>query len=397
MSVPLYMARTGFGPTAEVTDLRDSGELVKVPVTLGAGEAWLVTRYADVRAVLGQPELFSNDMTSAAAGLMPADQLARMRKGQLLMFDPPEHTALRRMLTPEFTMRRMKRLESRIAELVDEHLDLLEAQGRGVDLVPNFALPIPSLVICELLGVPTADRDEFQERTSRQTDTSLPDDERRTLALEGRGYMAGLVARAQADPGEDILGTLVRRYSAELDADALVNIAGLLLTAGYETTANMLAVSTLALLTHPEQRAVLQAGLDDADVVYRAVEELLRFLSVAHSGIPRTATRDVEIGGRTIRQGEQVLFALSPANRDPEFVPDGPEVLDLSRKPGPHVAFGYGAHHCLGAPLARAELRTALPALLRRFPTLDLAVPAEQVRFRPHHVVYGLEALSVTW
>jgi cytochrome P450 len=395
------MARQGLDPAPEAVALRESGGLAKVPVTLGSGEAWLVSRYADVREVLSDPSRFSNHfMGAVSAGATAAgiseETLARMRKGQLLAFDPPEHTHLRRMLTPEFTMRRMRRLDPRITEIVDDHLDLLERAGPGADLVENFALPIPSLVICELLGVPYGDRAEFQDRTSRMTDTSLPAEERSKLGRESRAYMQGLVARAQAEPGDDILGMLVTEHGDELDADALTNLAGLLLTAGHETTANMLAVGTLALLTHPEEEARLRAALDEPAQVERAMEELLRFLSVAHSGIPRTATRDVEIGGQTIHAGEQVLFALAPANRDPRFI-DDPDRLDLARDPGPHIAFGHGAHHCLGAPLARAEMRIAFPALLRRFPDLALAVPADEIRFRPHHVVYGVHSLPVTW
>ncbi|MGW0808951.1 cytochrome P450 [Nonomuraea sp. NPDC002799] len=401
-AVPLYMARQGLDPAPEVVALRESGSLAKVPVTLGSGEAWLVTRYADVRAVLSDSAAFSNNVMGpearqrAEAAGISAEAMARMRKGQLLAFDPPEHTQLRRMLTPEFTMRRMRRLDPRIAEIVEQHLDLVEQTGPGADLVENFALPIPSLVICELLGVPYDDRAEFQDRTSRMTDTSLPAEERSKLSQESHAYMAELVARAQAAPGDDILGMLITEHGDELDADALTNIAGLLLTAGHETTANMLAVGTFALLTHPEEEARLRAALDDPAQVERAMEELLRFLSVAHSGIPRTATRDVEIGGQTIRAGEQVLFALAPANRDPRFI-DDPDRLDLARDTGPHVAFGHGAHHCLGAPLARAEMRIAFPALLRRFPDLALAVPADEIRFRPHHVVYGVHSLPVTW
>ncbi|MFC5831485.1 cytochrome P450 [Nonomuraea insulae] len=401
-TVPLYMARDGLAPAAEVVELRESGALARVPVTLGHGEAWLVTRYADVRAVLSDSASFSNDLMGpqarerAEAAGISGDTMTRMRKGQLLAFDPPEHTHLRRMLTAEFTMRRMRRLEPRIIEIVEDHLDLVERAGPGTDLVENFALPIPSLVICELLGVPYADRADFQERTTRMTDTSLPAEERNRLSQEGRAYMEALVARAQADPGDDILGMLAREHGDELDADALTNIASLLLTAGHETTANMLAVGTYTLLTHEQELTRLRAALDDPAQMERAMEELLRFLSVAHSGIPRTATRDIEIGGQRIRAGEQVLFALAPANRDPRFI-DDPDRLDLTRDPGPHIAFGHGAHHCLGAPLARAEMRIAFPALLRRFPGLSLAVPADEIRFRPHHVVYGVHSLPVIW
>lgn len=395
--IPLYMARDGFGPSTAVAELREGGGLAKVPVTLGSGEAWLVTRYADVRAVLSDPSTFSNDLsnavdTEAIARLSPEER-DRMRKGQLLAFDPPEHSQLRRILTPEFTMRRMRRLEPRISEIVDQHLDLLNSTGPGADLITHFALPIPSLVICELLGVPYSDRAEFQERTSKQTDTSLPREERAALAQEGRAYMERLVAAAQAKPGEDMLGMLVREHGDTLDADALTNIASLLLTAGHETTANMLAVGTLALLTHPDQLEWFRQHPEHTD---QAVEELLRFLSVAHSGIPRITTRDVEIGGTTIPKGDQVLFALSPANRDPRFISEA-DRLDLTRKPGAHVAFGHGVHHCLGAPLARMEMRTAFPALLRRFPNLALGIPEHDIRFRPHHVVYGLETLPVVW
>ncbi|WP_338596870.1 cytochrome P450 [Saccharopolyspora sp. SCSIO 74807] len=260
-------------------------------------------------------------------------------------------------------------------------------------MITHFALPVPSLVICELLGVPYGDRAEFQERTSKQTDTSLPREERAALAQEGRAYMERLVAAAQAEPGEDMLGMHVREHDETLDADALTNIASLLLTAGHETTANMLAVGTLALLTHPDQLEWFRQHPEHTD---QAVEELLRFLSVAHSGIPRITTRDVEIGGTTIPKGDQVLFALSPANRDPRFIGE-PDRLDLTRKPGAHVAFGHGVHHCLGAPLARMEMQTAFPALLRRFPNLALGIPEHDIRFPPHHVVYGLETLPIVW
>lgn len=285
------------------------------------------------------------------------------------------------------------RLEPRISEIVDQHLDLLDSTGPGADLITHFALPVPSLVICELLGVPYGDRAEFQERTSKQTDTSLPREERAALAQEGRAYMERLVAAAQAEPGEDMLGMHVREHDETLDADALTNIASLLLTAGHETTANMLAVGTLALLTHPDQLEWFRQHPEHTD---QAVEELLRFLSVAHSGIPRITTRDVEIGGTTIPKGDQVLFALSPANRDPRFIGE-PDRLDLTRKPGAHVAFGHGVHHCLGAPLARMEMQTAFPALLRRFPNLALGIPEHDIRFPPHHVVYGLETLPIVW
>jgi cytochrome P450 len=265
--------------------------------------------------------------------------------------------------------------------------------GPPADLVADFALPIPSLVICELLGVPYADRASFQERTSRLLDLSLPMDDRLALAREGREYMADLVTRAQTAPGDDMLGMLVRDHGDDLSTDELIGIAQLLLIAGHETTSNMLGLGTLALLRHPEQLAVVR---DDPAAVGRAVEELLRFLGIVHSGIPRTTTQDVEVGGVTIPADSLVVLALAAANRDPGLLA-GADRLDVTRDAGGHLAFGHGVHHCLGAPLARMEMRIAFPALLRRFPRLALAVPFEEVGFRAFHFIYGLQALPVTW
>ena len=254
----------------------------------------------------------------------------------------------------------------------------------------GFALPVPSLVICELLGVPFGDREAFQARTRHQLDVSLPIDERVRLGEESRAYMGGLVDRARAEPGEDVLGMLVREHGDELTRDELIGIASLLLVAGHETTSGMLGLGTLALLRHPAQLALVR---DDDAAVVPAVEELLRWLSIVHTGVARTARRDVEVGGETIAAGEVVLCALPAANRDPRATPD-PERLDVTRGQVGHVAFGHGAHHCIGAPLARLEMQIAFPALLRRFPALAEAPGAT---FRSFAVVYGLERLPVTW
>lgn len=394
--MPLHMRRIGFDPVDGLARVRDGEGVTRVRTPFGT-EAYLVTRYEDVREVLADPGRFSNagrrSFTPPGGPPLSDEEIAQMRAGQMLAFDPPEHTRLRRMLTPEFTVRRMRRLAPRIAEIVESHLDDIERAGRPADLVSAFALPVPSLVICELLGVPYADRTEFQRRTSRQLDASLPFEERMALAREGREYMGGLVARAQASPGDDMLGMLVREHGDDLSTDELIGIAGLLLVAGHETTSNMLGLGTLALLRHPEQLAKVR---DDPAAVEPAVEEMLRWLSIVHSGIPRTTTTEVEIDGHTIPAGAAVVCSLPAANRDPAFIED-PERLDITRGAPGHVAFGHGVHHCLGAPLARMEMRTAFPALLRRFPGLALAVPDDQVDFRSYHVVYGLRSLPVTW
>jgi cytochrome P450 len=395
-ALPVHMQRDGFDPAPEMSEIRDGKGIERIRTAFGI-DAWLVTRFADVREVLSDPVRFSNARVGSKErrppGLPPMseEEFARLRAGNLLSFDPPEHTRLRRLLTPEFTVRRMRRLEPRIREIVDEHLHAMERKGPPADLVADFALPVPSLVICELLGVPYGDRAEFQERTGKQLDLSVPMEERFRLGRESRAYMARLVAGAQADPGEDMLGMLVREHGDDVTTDELIGIASLLLIAGHETTANMLGLGTLALLRHPDQLAIVR---DQPERVDAAVEELLRWLSIVHSGMGKITTTEVEIAGQRIAAGEYVVCALPAANRDPALRED-PDRLDVTRGAVGHVAFGHGIHHCLGAPLARMEMRIAFPALLRRFPGLRSV--SDLAEFRSFHVIYGLTALQVTW
>jgi cytochrome P450 len=395
-ALPLHMRRNAFDPTPELREIRETTGVQTITSAFGM-EVYLVTRHEDVKEVLSDHERFANGRPRGfvvpGAPDISAEEQASARAGNLLGLDPPEHQRLRRMLTPEFTIRRMKRLEPRIAEIVDQQLDAMETAGPPVDLVENFALPIPSLVICELLGVPYDDRDDFQRRSVRQLDLSIPIPERLELQRQGRAYMRSLVERSRQQPGEDILGMLVREHGTELTDDELIGIASLLLLAGHETTSNMLGLGTLALLRHPEQ---LEAVRDDPDAVGPAVEELLRWLSIVHSAIPRITATDVEIAGVPIPAGQLVFVSLPSGNRDPDFI-DAPEVLDIRRGAIGHLAFGHGVHHCLGAPLARMEMRIAFPALLRRFPTLALAEDFEDVQFRSFHFIYGLRSLEVSW
>jgi cytochrome P450 len=396
-ALPLHMRREQFDPVEELMEVRDGGGITKVPTLFGGPPAYLITRYEDVREVLSDAVRFSNARTRRferpGGPQFTEAELEQMRAGQMLAFDPPDHTRLRRMLTPEFTVRRMRRLESRIVEIVDAALDDIERAGKPADLVATFALPVPSLVICELLGVPYADRGEFQQRTGRLLDVSLSAEDRVAVMRENRAYMTRLVKGAMAEPGEDMIGMLIREHGDDLSFDELVGIASLLLIAGHETTSNMLGLGTLALLRHPEQLAMVR---DDPEMVTPAVEELLRWLSIVHSGIPRTTTTEVEIAGQVIPEGELLVVALPAANRDPGFI-ENPERLDITRGAPGHVAFGHGVHHCLGAPLARMEMHTAFPALLRRFPNLALAVPDDEVDFHVYNAIYGLRSLPVTW
>ena len=393
---PLHMRRNAFNPTPELRKIRET-DGVRTATNAFGMTVYLVTRYEDIKDVLSDHERFSNarppGFVVPGAPAVAEKEQASARAGNLLGLDPPEHQRLRRMLTPEFTIRRMKRLERRIVEIVDAQLDAMEKPGPPTDLVASFALPIPSLVICELLGVPYDDRDDFQRRSARQLDLSIPIAERLELVRRGREYMGSLVERARRQPGDDILGMLVREHGTELTDNELIGVAGLLLLAGHETTSNMLGLGTLALLRHPDQ---LVAVRDDPDAIGPAVEELLRWLSIVHSAIPRITTTDVEIAGVPIPAGQLVFVSLPSGNRDPDFI-ESPEVLDIGRGAPGHLAFGHGVHHCLGAPLARMEMRIAFPALLRRFPTLALAEDFSDVAFRSFHFIYGLKSLEVTW
>ncbi|MEU6711222.1 cytochrome P450 [Nonomuraea sp. NPDC046802] len=392
-AMPLHMRRVEFDPTPELAAAREEG-VTRITTVFGQ-DAWLVTRHADVREVLGDAERFRIARQTIArlpgAPELTPEQLAKMNAGNLLGQDPPEHTRLRRVLTPEFTNHRMRRLEPRIKAIVDDHLDAMETQGSPADLVTSFGLPIPSLVICELLGVPYADREGFQERSSRMLDLTAPMEERVGLQFAARAYMEEHVSRVQADPGEELLGMLVREHGDDLTTDELIGIGSLLLFAGHETTSNMLSLGTLALLRHPDQLELLRKEPERIDA---AVEELLRYLSVVASGTTKEATRDTEIGGHPVAAGDLVICALPAANRDARLVPD-PDKLDITRDTPGHIAFGHGIHHCLGAPLARMEMRIAFPALLRRFPGLRLT--DAEPRFRPYSIVHGLTSLEVTW
>jgi cytochrome P450 len=395
--IPQYMRRNVLDPVPELGEIRESTGVRQLRTALGT-PAYLVTRYEDVKAALADPQRFSNRRPpgwggGAHAALVSADQHAKFTAGNLLAIDPPEHQRVRRMLTPEFTVRRMKRLEPRIVDIVDQHLDAMEQAGAPADLVANFALPIPSLVICELLGVPYEDRADFQQRSTRQLNFSVPMEERIALQLTAREYMMSLVQRARRDPGDDMLGMLVCEHGDEVTDYELVGIGGLLLLAGHETTSNMLGLGTIALLQRPEQFVAVR---DDPDAIGPAIEELLRYLSVVQNAIPRITTTDVEIDGVVIPAGQVVILSLPSANRDPHFI-DAPDTLDITRGAPGHLAFGHGVHHCLGAPLARMEMRIAFPALLRRFPNLALAEDIDDVQFHAYNLIYGAQSLRVTW
>jgi cytochrome P450 len=385
---PFYLRREAFDPVPELGQLRAEQPIsrVELPWPIGHSTMCLITRHAEVRQVLGDPARFSNTDPNR-----PPDP-----RNVLLSQDPPEHTRLRRMLTPEFTARRIRRLRPRIEAIVAERLDSMERTGAPADLVAEFALPIPSLVICELLGVPYADRADFQARSNQRLDMTNSESDRVAAIDTSRAYMAELIARKRVEPDEDMIGMLIQEHGEDLTNDELVGIADVLLIAGHETTSNMLGLGTLLLLQHPDQAGLLRSDEADDGVVDQAIEELMRYLSIVHTGVPRFAREDTVLAGEPIKKGEMLVCLLASANRD-AALGDDLDRFDINRDSTAHVAFGHGIHHCLGAPLARMEMRIAYPALLRRFPGLRSVLAIEDVPFRSFSIVYGLQALPVTW
>ncbi|MGW6503073.1 cytochrome P450 [Nonomuraea angiospora] len=381
-------------PPAQYHSLRQEQPIAPLAFPDGA-VGWLLTRHEDVRAVLAD-DRFSSDRTRASSPVRSSPFRPEDRPGMLLNMDPPQHTHYRRMLTRYFTVRRMRDLAPRIEQIVADHLDAMHTAGPPVDLVPAFARPVPSLVICELLGVPYAERDVFQQRTATLLRLETPEQEARQARRALRQYMRDLVEAKREHPDDALITTLVQAAQdpqAALTDDELAGLGMLLLVAGHETTANMLALGTYVLLRHPDQLEALRAHPEGIEP---AVEELLRYLTILQFGTVRVARQDVEIGGRRIRAGQTVVLALAAANRDPEHFAH-PDELDLSRGPSQHLAFGHGVHQCLGQQLARVEMHIAFPALLRRFPTLRLAVPPEEVPMRDDMFIYGVHALALTW
>jgi cytochrome P450 len=371
------------------------------PVTLLNGRTvWMVTGFDQARAVLSDRR-FSSDRFrhGSLLGQVPKEvreQLLdeRSRAGSFLAMDPPEHTRYRRLLTGRFSARRMRLLTPRIEEIVTEHIDAMLAAGTSADLVAAFALPVPSLVICELLGVPYAERGEFQHRTAMMLRLGTPIEDFLRVRGAMRQFMRRLVSAKRNQPTDDLLSELIHSDAdPALTDDELVNIANLLLIAGHETTANMLALGIFALLEHPAQLHALRA---DPSLINSAVEELLRYLSIVHLGLTRVTVQPVTLDGHDIPAGATVRICLSQANRDPEHWAN-PDRLDISRAPRPHLAFGHGVHQCLGQQLARTELTIGFTQLLRRLPGLRLAIPAQEVPLRTDMLIFGVHALPVHW
>ncbi|MDX6449990.1 MAG: hypothetical protein QOH16_39 [Gaiellaceae bacterium] len=385
-----------FGPAPGLLALQADAPLGKVRLWDGR-IAWLVTRQSEQRALLGDPRISRDserpDYPHASAAGRERGTVGRSFIGM----DDPEHARLRRMVTGRFAIKRVEALRPAVQRIVDDRIDRLLAGPKPVDLVQAFALPVPSLVICELLGVPYGDHDFFQASAATLVSRRSSAEAARKANGELLDYLGRLIDEKRADPGDDLLSELATRHvqTGELTQREAAGTGVLLLLAGHATTANMIALGTLALLEHPVQLAALRDA-DDPKLVAGAVEELLRYLTIVHTGLRRVALADIVVGDQTIRAGDAVVLAVDAGNRD-ERAFAGPERLDIHRDAAGHLAFGFGVHQCLGQPLARVELQVVYGTLYRRIPSLRLATDLEHVPFKDDGVIYGVNELPVTW
>jgi cytochrome P450 len=356
--------------------------------------AWLAGGYEEVRQTVVDPRFSRALAVAPGRSLQGTDVLAA---GSILGMDPPEHTRLRKLIAKAFTVRRVEMMRPRVVAIVNQLIDSLLAGPQPADLAARFSLPLPVQVICEMLGVPEADMEQFHA----WSDAALGDwqrdtDQILTAMAEMYGYFAGLTQRRRSNPGDDLMTALIeaRDEDDKLTEDELTALGCALLIGGHETTANQLNLTLLVLFDQPAQLAALQA---EPDLIPGAVEESLRYLRLGSALPPARVTREeVELGGVTIPAGAAVHPLYAAANRDPSVFPD-PDRFDVRRAPASHLAFGAGTHHCLGAHLARLELQEALRGLLGRMPNLRLAVPADELRFKPGMGLDSLSELPARW
>lgn len=384
-------ARCPLKPPAEFDDWRAADGLRRV---LWRHEpTWLVSRYEDIRAALVDPRLSANTLPPDLTAT-PEDDSVPMVFARI---DDPEHNRLRRMMTRDFTFRRAQAMRPKIQELVDGFLDDMIKSGPPADLVRDFALPVPSLVISLLLGVPYEDHEFFQEYSTKGLDSRSTDDEKVAAIGALFDYMWKLAARKEREPGDDLMSRLMTECVATgaMGRATAVMTGVIMLQAGHETTAGMISLGTIALLEHPEQLTRLRES-DDPARIANAIEELMRYLSIVHTQVDRVALEDLTINGQLIHAGERVLMNLPAGNWDAALV-DNPDILDVDRNARGHLGFGYGVHQCIGQNLARVELQVALTTLMRRLPGLRLAVPQDELTFAGEQEIYTIHELPVTW
>jgi pentalenic acid synthase len=377
-------------PPAVQTELRESCPVVSVELHDGQ-PAWLVTRYDDIRTVLSDDRFSSAGLWRFAGSANRA--AAERAETSFTVMDPPDHTHYRRLFTRYFTIRRVETLRPRIQQIIDATIDALLARPGDADLVRDLALPVASQTMCSLVGVPYADHDWYEARAEVRSRMDGDPAESEQAFQDLLAYMSGLVDTAHGGTGDDVISASVRDLLEPglIEQTDLVAALRLLLTAGHETTATMIATGTYVLLTHPDQLAEIRR---DPTLLPGAIEELLRYISMLFI-LVRTAKEDTEVAGQPVCAGEGLIVGPALANKDPRAFPD-PDRFDIHRDNRHHVAFGFGPHQCLGQPVARLELGIVLETLLRRIPTLRLAVDPDEVPFKRTNLV-GVASLPVTW
>ncbi len=386
-----------FAPPPEVMALSEARPLSRVRIWDGS-TPWLITGYDEVRTLFSDSRVSVDDRRPGFPhwnqGMLST---VHKRPRSVFTADGEEHTRFRRMLSKPFTFKRVEGLRSAIQQITEDSIDEMLAGPQPGDIVTALALPVPSLVISQLLGVPYEDAEMFQHHANVGLARYAAAEDTMKGAMSLHKYLAQLVEAKMENPAEDAVSDLAERVTAgELSVKEAAQLGTGLLIAGHETTANMIGLGVLALLQYPEQAAVLRET-DDPKVVANAVEELLRYLSIIQNGQRRVAAEDIEIAGEVIRAGEGIIIDLAPANWDAKEFTE-PDRLYLHRSgAGQHVAFGYGRHQCVGQQLARAELQIVLHTLLRRIPTLKLAVPIDEIPFKHDRLAYGVYELPVTW
>jgi cytochrome P450 len=377
-------------PPAEFVDWRKQPGLKRA--MYHGQPTWMVSRYQDIKAALVDPRLSAKTLPDA---IMPTDADNKIPV-VFARTDDPEHHRLRRMLTTNFTFRRCEAMRPQIQGLVDHFLDEMIGNGAPADLVRDFALPVPSLVIALLLGVPPEDLGPFQHHTTVGLDVRSTEEQKGAAFGAMYSYIQELVYRKEREPGDDLISRLLTEYVAtgQLNHATAAMTAVIMMQAGHETTANMISLGTVALLQHPDVYERL-GQTDDPAVTANIVEEMMRYLTIVHSQVDRVATEDLTLGGQLIRAGDWVLMNLPAGNWDTEFV-DNPETFDVDRNTRGHLGFGYGVHQCIGANLARVEMQVAFTTLARRLPGLKLAVSPDELRFKEADI-YGMKELPVSW
>jgi cytochrome P450 len=389
-----YKRQCPFAMPAEYQPLMDKSPVFKVKLITGL-EVWAVTGYENIRQLLTDPRMSSSRKHEQFPFYFHAPPEFRTETS-FIGYDPPEHTTTRRKAAVTFTNRRVQLLREKIAMNVDERLDALEAAGPPADLHEIVSLPVPMTMICDLLGVPYEDHAFFAKHGTNLLGGHSDAAQRQAAMVEVGRYLEHLVALKEHEPGDDLVSRAIvdyRESGEEYTTRDLVNLCRLLMNGGHETTANMISLSTMALLQHPEQLAQLRA---DPRLVGPAIEELVRYITIGDLAVPRVALDDVEIGGVTIKKGEGILCLSLTANRDPSVF-EHPDDLILANGTRRHLGFGHGAHYCIGADLARVELEVVIPRIFQRFPNLQLAVPMEEIKTKEGSVVYGVWSLPVTW